>query len=269
MLISPCTGGGSPGRGGRGGTPSTGFSVPAVYEKTILLGELDLGGINITNLATSSETFNVKIESLDEIIILQQENITISGRSTGQVSFIIVSPNETGIYTGKIIVTSSDSTSKEVLAIISVISTSENKSLLFDATLRIPFFMKTRKLNSNLLTSINLFQIDAEEEVDVILKYVIKDFEDIVHFTESEEISIYKEKAFDKSFDLTGLPEGEYIVGLEIIYQENVFTANSQFNIKSRALNMLEVLGAIFFLAIIIVSVILIFIIRKRRRFMY
>ena len=103
----------------------------------------------------------------------------------------------------------------------------------------------------------------------MVLEYVIKDFEDIVHFTESEEISIYREKKFDKSFDLTGLPEGEYVVSLEVIYQENVFTASSQFEIKSRTLSLLEILGAILMLSIIIASVVLLFIIRKRRRFRY
>ncbi len=254
--------------GGRGGgtTPSIEFSIPALYEETISLGGEKIGETNITNEGTRSQTFIIEIESLDNIIFLEREEIVVDARSKGQLRFTILSPNETGIYTGKIIVTLG-SVSKEMLVIISVTSIPENESLLFDASLRIPFFMRVRKPDSNLLTNINLLQLGAEEEVNVVLEYVIKDFEDTVHFTESGGTSIYKEKAFDKYFDLKGLPEGEYVVGLEVIYQDSVAIASSQFNIKSRTLSLLEIIGAILFLAIIILLIILLFIIRKRKSF--
>ena len=51
------------------------------------------------------------------------------------------------------------------------------------------------------------------------------------------------------------------------IHQDGVATASSKFDIKSRTLTLLEIFGAILFLAIIILLIILLFIVRKRKSF--
>ena len=254
---------GGDGSPGGGGTPSIEFTVPATYEKTIPLEESELGEITLINDGRLKATFNIKVESLDNILILNQGDVTVDGQSSGQIQFTVVSPNETGIYTGKIIVSSPDSTSKEILVTILV---TEGESL-FDVTLTIPLSMKTIKPDSHLLAHVNLLQMGIKEEMDVTIEYVIKDFNDTVHFTESETIAVYKQKAFDKELNLEGIPEGDYVLGIEVIYPGGVATASTHFNIKSGfSLGLFEIIIGLLILAVIAISLIIFFLLRKRKK---
>ena len=225
---SPVDNGGNFGSGG--GTvilQAIDFNInPESYEKTVVLDRIEFGEITITNKENSNKTFNIKVEVLEDIIFFEETNVKISPEETKILEFRIIPPRETGIYTGKIIITSG-STKKEILVTINV----KTEKSLFDIILSIS---KTIGYGKNLKAKIDLLQVGIKEEIDVTLKYIIKDFNGKVYLTESETIAILDQKLLSKEFYTQELPPGNYVFGVELIYPDGVAVASSQFKVKEK-----------------------------------
>ena len=150
------------------------------------LNRIEFGRIEITNKESTNKSFNIKVETLEDIISFEETSVKISPEETKILEFRITPPKETGIYTGKIIITSG-STKKEILVTINV----KTEKSLFDITLLIPESMKSIRTGKNLNAQIDLLQVGIKEEIDVTLKYIIKDFSGKVYLIESETIAVF------------------------------------------------------------------------------
>jgi len=225
-------GGGSPGGGGGGGETTTvtpTFSVEPSYEKVIALGKIESDSITITNDATTEKTFSISVETLEDIISLNKDSLSLKAGESKAVNFRIIAPEKTGTYTGKIIV-SSGGVSKEILVTINV----KTEKSLFDITLSLLHKSKTISLGEELETQIDILQMGIKEKMDVTLNYIIKDYQGKTHFLESETIAVENQKTLMKKFDTTGLESGDYVLGIELVYPDGVAVTSTQFKVNRK-----------------------------------
>ena len=220
----------SPGGGGGGGGAPTKVDFElgkTTYETTISLDYTEHSQISLTNKENSKKTFTISKDNLDGILFLDKASMTLEAGETSDIAFTITSPNEVGIYTGKIIV-SSGNTQKEILVVINV----KTDKSLFDIGINIPSLLKTITPGENLKAQINLLQAGIKEKMDVTLNYIIKDFNGQIYVEDSETIMVYDKKTFEKEFHTSELPVGDYVLGVELIYPGGVAVASSQFKVR-------------------------------------
>ncbi len=256
VVAIPSTSSVTPPSGGGGGggaavfKPVVGFYVkPSPYTKRLILNEVTYDSLFIENKGDLEETYNIKLSGEIEDLIELQENVTISPGAKGEVEFKISAPRETGIYAGKFII-NSGSERKEVLVTLEV----KSERSLFDITFSVPKSMKVIFPGSDFELTINLLQMGLKEKMDVTLNYEIKDFDGNIHLLESETIAVYDQKSFKKEFFTSGFPEGDYVLGTELIYPDGVAVASSHFKIKESKL--FERNSLLIFMILIILLVI-------------
>jgi len=103
--------------------------------------------------------------------------------------------------------------------------------------------------------------------MDVTLNYVVKDFEGVVHLTESETIAVENQKSIIKEFPTSELPPGDYVLGVELLYPDGVAVASSQFKIKGGfGLDREVILMVVLILALLLVLFAVFLVIKKYRR---
>jgi hypothetical protein len=260
------TGGGSSGGGGGGGpavtTPLT-FSVnPESIERTLAVNRIELGQIDIVNNRNESVTYNARVEILSSMIAFEENSITLEGGESGVFDFKITPLSETGIYTGKIIITGG-SMSKEIPVIINI----RTEKSLYDLILTIPRSMKVIDSDENLFVQIDLLQMGIREKMDVTLNYVIKDYSGKVYLVESETIAVENQKTHEKEFHTQDLPDGEYVLGVELIYPDGVAVASSQFRV-GKDMGIISNIGfaKILILGALIFVLVIVFLIARRYR---
>jgi len=225
--VTPSTGGG--GGGSSASLPPVEFSLDEEeYEITLSTEESGRKVIGINNDGNVKKTFSLKVSCIrEDIIVLKENEITLESGEAGKIEFNVFAPDEPGLYTGKIIVTSG-STQKNILFSINVKS---DKSL-FDVYLTIPLALKQIKPGENFEAQIDLLQAGIKEKMDVTLNYLIKDFEGNVYIAESESIMVYDQKSVTREFVSENLDVGDYVLGVEVIYPGGVAVASSHFLIK-------------------------------------
>tara|TARA_B100000315_G_C14542855_1_gene571790 strand:+ start:1 stop:1080 length:1080 start_codon:yes stop_codon:yes gene_type:complete len=267
--VSPSGGGGSSSSGSVGGggvsqVPTTRlFSVILeTYEQTIKLNKTSFGKLAILNEENFDRGFNIRVETLENVIFFEETNINIPPKESKTIEFKISAINEVGIYPGKIIVTSG-STSKEVLVIINV----ETEVSLFDIKILIPRYMKVIVPNTNLKAQVDLIQMGLKEKIDVTLNYVIKDFVGNVYLKESETLAVYDQKSIDKEFYTQEFSPNDYVLGVELIYPDGVVVASSQFKIQEKkVLGTKEMMMIALTLIVILVFIVMSVIIKRYKR---
>lgn len=241
-------GGGASGGGGGGIVPTPrNFKVSPTELNIILFsGRKETYEIEIENLEDRNVTFNIDISGISQYISLGETKVVVGGNGKLKIPLVVSAP-ESGIYAGRIII-SSGITKKEVFVILNV----RSSDALFDVSLTISNAYKIFGLGQNLKTFISLLQVGEAEQVDVTVTYLIKDFEGVVLFTETETFSVYKSKSFVKEFPSSTLPSGEYIAGIDVQYPEGFATSSSHFSVVERKVNIWSVaFGALAIVAII------------------
>ena len=227
-----------------------------------MLNRIEFGEIEITNQESVDKEFNIKVQTLEDIISFEQTSVTLSPKEKKKLEFRIHAPKQTGIYTGKIVV-SSGSTKKEIFVIINV----KTEKSLFDITLLIPRFMRTMSIGENLNVQVDLLQMGIREKMDVTLNYVIKDFSGNIHLTESETIAVKDQKSINKEFHTEAFAPGDYVVGVELIYPDGVAVASSQFKIKEKLdIGTSQIVMISLILIVVFVFVLIGFAIRRYKK---
>lgn len=221
------SGGGGGGGGGGGATTSVDFELKTeLYETTVALGRIEEGSFDIENNGDSSEYFTITVEGLDGILSVDS-NVNVDGKSSKTIEFRVSAPKDTGVYTGKILV-SSGSLVKEILIIVNV----KTEKSLFDVILTLPWTQKTINPGENIKPKIDLIEMGYQEYKDVTLYYEIKDFDGNIYYQESETIAVADKKTFEREFYTAELESNDYVLAVELVYPDGVATASSHFQIK-------------------------------------
>jgi hypothetical protein len=256
---------GSSGSGGGGATTTTQDSIKVgtdSIERTLALNKIEFGQIEIRNTGEGNKTFSVSVETINSLIEFEESKITVGAGDSKNFEFRITPPTETGIYTGKIIIVSGS-----YVKTIPVTLNIRTEKSLYDLIVTIPKSMKVIEPATNLVSQIDLLQMGIKEKMDVTLNYVIKDFTGKVYFSESETIAVENQKTLEKEFHTSDLPDGEYVLGVELIYPDGVAVASSQFKVGQKSLVQKNNIFMILILcALVFVAITIYFVTRKYRR---
>ncbi|MDD5012397.1 MAG: LamG domain-containing protein [Candidatus Nanoarchaeia archaeon] len=222
-------------KGGGGGgaitkAPAAQFTVNVEsIERTLIINDMEFGQVWVNNNGNSRQTFNIKVEVLNSSIIPEEYSISIAPKSSDKFDFKINSPSVAGIYTGKIII-SSGYQQKEVLVTLNI----KTEKSLYDVTITIPKSMKTIEPSETLSSQIDLLQMGRKEKMDVTVTYIIKDFNGKIYLSETETIAVENQKTLEKDFNTEEFPEGDYVLGVELIYPDGIAVASSHFKVMGK-----------------------------------
>jgi heme exporter protein D len=116
-----------------------------------------------------------------------------------------------------------------------------------------------------LRAQVNLLEVGVvDKKVDVVANYFIKDFEGEVFMKGSETFFVLAEKDYVKEFDVRDLPEGKYVLGLEVEYPNAFASASSQFAVQGKYVDNIYVKLALIVSTLVII--VLIFRMFSKRR---
>ncbi len=267
---------GSTGGGGSGG--STAQSLPPVDLNLVDILS-DTPELAISTVAGRSFDREVKIRNSGTVEVTL--DITYTGfKSLDVVNNITLAPGEEktislsfgavdkGLITG---VLSFSVQGTSVYEIPIVINT-RSENFLFDSILTLSDDSKVVRPGETIRAQINLEQVAKQnEQVDVVVSYVIKDFFGATYLEESETFSIIASKDYEKEFLVPkDLEPGKYIVGIEVTYPGAFATASAQFEVPPPfwSLNAATILIVASVAMAIVFSLVIIWAI-KRKKILY
>ncbi len=209
--------------------------------------------IKIKNLENKSINLAIELENLEKNIAVEK-SLNLEGFEEKIIQLKIIAPDEPGVHTGKIIL-SSKTLKKEILVSLNI----QSKETLFDLSMAVPDDKVSK--NEKLKAQLNLLPI-GEKGVDVSIRYVIKDFKGKSYYEESETFYVDKQISFEKELELDKLGFGDYVLGAEMTYAGGFATASSQFEVIGESVFegegrskyfVLIILGIILLIAFLII----------------
>ncbi len=244
------TGSGAGGGGGGGvdQTTTRDFDViPSEINIVAIAGEAINRDLIIKNIGKSNLTLNAEVSGISDMASLDNILFRLKPGEERTINLKIKIP-ESGVYAGKIVF-GSGNIRKEVLVLINV--RSEKK--LFDVSISLPESNKLILIGDNLNAFVSLTQVGPPTRLDVTARYIIKDFNGNLITKSEDTFSVYQAKSFIKEFDTSNLPEGDYVVGIELVYPGGFASSSAHFVVyKRKALNYrIIILGVLFILAVI------------------
>ncbi|MEK6760698.1 MAG: hypothetical protein AABX93_02120 [Nanoarchaeota archaeon] len=214
--------------------------------------------LSVKNIGSKNLAIETSPHNLDGILNFDVSQFSLPSGEIKILTIKVIAPSEAGIYTGKIILTS-EGKRFEIPFVINV----NSEFSLFDVSVDIADQYKIIKKGQNVRGQITLVQAGLQEEADVKIEYTIKDFEGNVYSTISETIAVIREKSYEYVFKTSDLPEGDYIIGVEVVYSGGVATASHQFKVTSTLFENTDIVILIIE-AIIIISIMIILVIIAR-----
>ncbi|MBT7568186.1 hypothetical protein HN630_04745, partial [archaeon] len=255
--------------GGGGSVPAklSGVEVdPAEFNIKKVVGIFDKREVTLSNTGEEELEIMPLLVGLEGIVGFDNNNFTIAAGKSEVFEFDVNVPEEVGIYVGKLVFKAG----YKILEVPFVLNANPEKSL-FDIGVDIPDEYKRIDEGEKLKVQITLLQAALQEQMDVTLDYVIKDYDGGVYLRESETVAVFAQKSFTKEFQVHEFPEGKYIIGATVTYPDGsaelVATASSQFDINQEffSVNLDYVVIAIL-VAVILIFVFLVILITKYKR---
>src|SRR3989338_1638244 len=215
------SGGGGAGGGSSVFTPDVNVS-PTEFNVEIAVNTNIQRTIEVTNLKSTAANFSVRQSNLDGLVLLRESSIFLNPKETKSIGVVVVALNETGIFTGKIIIGN-----KEIPVSINI----RTKLLLFDSNIIVLNDDYIVRRGEDLKTQVTLIPLGDDTRLDVTLNYVIKDYQGEIYTTKSETLLVDKKIDFKRDFDVGLLKPGDYIVGLELVYPNGIATSSAHFKV--------------------------------------
>lgn len=259
---TPDTGGGNGGGGGGGGGVEV-VSGNLVIDSEILevpgvINTVKTRKIELFNDGSKSLNVRISLSGLNDIISIKETSFTLIPGERKLVEVKLIAPEEPGIYTGKVRING-----KDVLVSFNV----NTKELLFDVGIVVPDEFKMIDIGDKLASQVTLIPMGEDPRLDVTLNYVIKDFDGRVFLSESETILVENQKTFKKEFPTQNIPQGDYILGLELIYPNGVATSTSHFKIGREEVPKLDFYKIILIAIVVGILLLILFILLVIRRY--
>ena len=266
IKVTPVTAPSGENGGGRGIIPDVSARGIVIGDKVmdiyIALNQVKTRQISLYNEINETIKTSLSVMGLEDYLIIKNKSFDLAPGKKKNVDVRIVAPEEPGIYTGKIIVRGVKR--QEILVTLNV----HTEELLFDIRVVIPDNFKKLAFGEKLQAQTTLIPMGDNIRLDVILNYLIKDFEGRTFLTESETMLIDEQKTFVKKFPTQNLPTGNYILGLELEYPNGVATSSSHFEVVERALPTLidyRFILLVFGIGILVLIIIILLITRKHK----
>lgn len=255
----PTPGGGiSPGAGGATG----GISLPPIkinpgaLNVNLALGEKIEREISVTNLGNIALNLSISQQNLTQLVVLRNTSIYLNPNETKNFLVAFIDNNQTGIFTGKIIVGG-----KEIPVSLNIAT----KKLLFDIGINILNLDSKVSRFGKLLTETTIIPKGDKARIDVQLNYIIKDFNDNIYMNKTEMLLVESQQTIKRDFNIGSLGIGNYTLGVQLIYPGGIASASSRFEITPSVI-FGEMLYNSFLILIISSIIIIILIILESAR---
>ncbi len=255
------------GPGGGGGiTPREENLVisPKILNVPIVINTVKTKEIELYNNGTASVTANLKVEGLENILLLEDKAVSLASGERKKINIRVIAPEEPGIYTGKILINR-----QEVLVSVSV----STKELLFDVEIIVPDAFKKISVGDKLPSETNVIRRGDYARLDVKLDYTIRDFNGNILLKESKTILVEGNASLSQVFSTQNLPVGDYILGVELSYPwpepEGVAVSTYNFEIREKPEKPKPAMNTILLISLIggiLILILLILIVARHRK---
>ncbi len=259
----------SGGGGGGGGGGVSLFSIDkSQISVTLKPGQVKTENITITNNGTRS--MNIVIENLFKDFVVKVEDIIVLNPGESKtISIYLVVGEDTipDLYLGKIILSSGD-IRKEVLIAIEV----ESEGILLDVRAEILRGYKDIFPGGEILAEMRLFNLGvSDERKDVIIEYIIRDYEGNEIFKQTESLAIETQISFIKRIPIPKNTKiGKYVLYVKAIYNDKTASSSDNFEIISSKTTIREKVFAAALIILIALAILVIYyrIKRNKKNFM-
>jgi len=179
----------------------------------------------VKNTGTEKLEFVVRRGGLQDLITVSNRVFSLDPGQSQVVEIIVTLPKELGVYTTKLIL-EAGGIKKELPLII----TADSGEKLFDVILDIPSRYKEAEAGGIVSTKTTIFNLGASTAVDVVVNYVIKDFDDHIILQTSETVAVETRATIVKDILLPrNLKPGRYLLITEVRYKETVSVSSDTF----------------------------------------
>ena len=224
------------GGGGGGGTRIIEKPIFFEVDKEIIKIQLKIGEklslpLKISNKHTISLDFSIE-SNLNELLSFSETNFSIEKGQSKEIllAFHAKENFDPGVYSGKIIIKTKEST-KEILLIIEV----KTKKVIFDVSLDILPKYKEIFAGEKIVFQITIFNLGEVKEAEVLINYLIKDFEGNTLHSKEETITIENQASFSRTIKTPeNIKPEDYLLVIQTKYDGTVGTASEIFRIKNK-----------------------------------
>lgn len=203
-------------------------------------------------------------QELSEKVSFGTTSLTIPAGETADLTVVFIAGNETGFFTGKIIIGN-----EEVLVALNV----QTVPILFDSNIVVLNPDSKVSQKDKLMTQVTLIPLGDLERMDVTLNFAIKDYLNKVYLTKSETMLIDRQTIITRSFDIGTLPLGDYVIGLDLIYPNGVAPSSAYFKVVEQTAEtaifgriVLFLVSMILLVAISILGILIVKRLRERQQ---
>jgi len=261
--ISPTSNG-----GGGSTTIKKEFSIDKEKIKISLKqGEVKKQQITIKNIGNYKLNINLESLKLQDFLKINETNFELEvGKSkTINLNFLAKKDTIPNLYTGKLIIKDNE-IKKEIPIAIEI----ESKKALFDVKLKIPDKFLYILPGEDLLTNINILNMQEIGKVDVTLEYIIKNEQGETITSEQETRAVETELSFIKTLKIPkDAKYGTYMLYIKVLYDDKIASASSWFKINKKPFfsqkNIISII-IIFIIVVLLIILIELSILRKHIR---
>lgn len=209
-----------------------------------------------------------KEPSVRGLSLIVEEKVKIEKGGSKEIKLIFKAGEglKLGVYVEKIILKTKVGDTekvKEVPAIIEI----ESEKVIFDVSVDIPPKYREVFAGEKLLVQPTIFNLGEVEETDVLINYLIKDFEGNTIFFEEEKIKVGDQASFSKKIQIPEDTEpGDYVFVMQTIYLDSVGTSSNIFRVKVERSFLGKYWIPLTSILIIILSLCIIIILRQKQK---
>lgn len=219
-------------------------------------GETVSRELTVKNDHSFDLNFSVEVQGVKSLIKLNETLFGIGPNKdyTLNIDFLCPETVEPNVYFGKLII-KTGSVEKEVNLVIEV----ESKSALFDVEIIFPKQFEEVRPGDEITFVTKLINLGEIKRVDVVLNYVLKDFNGKDFVFETDSFAVETQASHPKTLTIPeNLPAGDYLIYVRLDYKGSTASASHQFKVKPLFYIDLGPLEITLIILIIIVMVLLI-----------
>jgi len=202
---------------------------PNEFIEDLGFGEQVTREISIYNFGDEDAVLKIGTVGLDSSVSIQSEVFIPSGGNNAVP--LTIKADRKKASAGKIFFLYLGSQIKEIPIVIN--PTSDDK--LFDVSISLTNLLSSVVRGGTLKAEININQLGSSDEKEVALYYTIKDFsgnDDYLEDNARETFTVHSSKSVVRSFDVSSLEEGSYVLSVDVVYEGGYKTASAIFDVE-------------------------------------
>ena len=211
-----------------------GFRADSILLKVSIKNSGSFNGqIDISNLLKEDNEFKINIVGLDNLASVSEDKFSLGAEEskTLEISFSNQKSLSEGIYTGKLII--SDLLGKKEIPVILEVESDDN---LFDSNV-VLYPSDKIYFGDKLSAEIKIFDISKIGTASVKATYMIKNFDNNVIFSETENIVVNGQVLVTKSIDLPkDVKQGDYVFVTVLEYKNSIGTSSVFLRVDNKTL---------------------------------